>query len=50
MLVLPFLIYYIVYPGGKKRWDKRKQEIDQHQEIIDTPNNELHDFNEYNST
>jgi hypothetical protein len=28
LLALPFLIYYIVYPGGKKNWTKCKRKID----------------------
>jgi hypothetical protein len=28
LLIVPFLIYYIIYPGGKKQWLRRKKEID----------------------
>jgi len=30
VIVGVFLVYYIVYPGGKKTWFKRKKQIEDH--------------------
>ena len=44
--LVPILAYYIIYPGGKKNWLKRKKEIDLHFENKDQLQNELHDLDE----
>ena len=44
IIIIGIITYYIIYPGGKKNWLKRKKEIDLYLNDIDELEDELHEF------